>query len=308
MSAGGASAGAVRPSAVDPTECVAKEGTTTLPDNCTDPGDTVVSGTTGRELAVPVPADGTAVSAQAYTEDGTTLSIDASADRVGTVTVEVDHSTATGTALAASGLGECSDAGYRLIRDWNNESTRWYTPLTWRFKINSSPAGLAQADVVRFIQQALVNNISARNNCGIPDQVSATGSYVGTTNAPLNFTPSSCLASDGIDTVGFKDLGQNSLLALACVWSRAHAGPDEIVSVDIAINNRRGWYLPGRACSRQFNLEATMTHEFGHALGLDDLSAKEHPNLTMNGTSKGTCQGSEMTLGKGDLRGLEQLY
>jgi predicted Zn-dependent protease len=60
-------------------------------------------------------------------------------------------------------------------------------------------------------------------------------------------------------------------------------------------------------CSSRFSVEAVATHEFGHAFGLGHVSETYHPSLTMSSVIR-ACQGSESTLGLGDVRGLNALY
>jgi hypothetical protein len=56
-----------------------------------------------------------------------------------------------------------------------------------------------------------------------------------------------------------------------------------------------------------YDLESIVTHEWGHAYGLDDLSSAYHYNLTMS-ASVNYCDTRHRTLGLGDYRGLRQLY
>jgi len=51
-----------------------------------------------------------------------------------------------------------------------------------------------------------------------------------------------------------------------------------------------------------------MTHERGHTFGLGDLSESNHGALTMSGEIEGPCKMGVRTLGKGDIKGLENKY
>ena len=55
-------------------------------------------------------------------------------------------------------------------------------------------------------------------------------------------------------------------------------------------------------------LESVVTHELGHAYGLDHVSELSHGRLTMSRYIDGTCENQEAKLGLGDMKGLEALY
>jgi hypothetical protein len=56
-----------------------------------------------------------------------------------------------------------------------------------------------------------------------------------------------------------------------------------------------------------FDIASVATHEFGHTFGLGHPSGN-HPSLTMNAYSAGTCQSSKRSLGRGDVIGLGRIY
>jgi hypothetical protein len=75
------------------------------------------------------------------------------------------------------------------------------------------------------------------------------------------------------------------------------------------INSDIDWALSEESCRRgEELLEATITHEFGHIFGLSHVSERTHGDLTMSPTSNGPCVADEITLGLGDVLGLEELY
>lgn len=295
----------------NPTVCTVAAGTTVLPKRCTDAGDVVVSGASDTDISVPVPAAGEWIMSEALADNGTATSVRATTAKDGTVTVVVAPPSSGDAGDRTNAPSECADTMYTFLDfDGELDHAKWYGTLNWRFKINTSPNGLDQDDVIKFLKQSATNIATGRNNCGIADQITAAAAYAGTTNAALNVGAGGCTqADDQLEVVGFTDLGSNNLLGRTCVRGAVHDGYDQITTADIGLDNTgRSWYLPGTSCTGDWNVEGVATHEFGHAFGLGDLSESAHGNLTMSGANNGTCQGSEMTLGRGDVLGLQVLY
>ncbi len=77
----------------------------------------------------------------------------------------------------------------------------------------------------------------------------------------------------------------------------------------MVINSAMPWALSQEEClGWEELLEATATHEFGHIFGLAHVSERLHGDLTMSPTSNGPCDAEEISLGLGDILGLEELY
>jgi hypothetical protein len=143
------------------------------------------------------------------------------------------------------------------------------------------------------------NVVNGKNDCDRPDRISATHSYLGTTDRKPN-----CRQRDNHNVVAFgrMDMG---VLAVTCFWISG----GRIVEADMRINNRENWALAMAGCvGDRPSLEATITHEVGHVFGLDHVGERRHGRLTMSPFIDGPCQNNEATLGWGDLRGLQQLY
>lgn len=154
------------------------------------------------------------------------------------------------------------------------------------------------------IERSVSNITDARNDCGIPDNVSAQHVYDGRTTTNPGITRwATCRRSDGWNLVGFGRLPRG-VLAVTCTDIR-HG---RIVEADMLINNRYSWAVSAAKCFRQELLEPTVTHEFGHVFGLGHVGERRHPLLTMSTTSDGPCSNEASTLGRGDIRGLEALY
>jgi hypothetical protein len=214
--------------------------------------------------------------------------------------IPVQHSEALmpGTRAAVAGatsttsVNACSDGAYQLI------GAKWTETLRWYFRARSTPSGLSRSGVAGVIKQAFANVTGARNDCGMPDRVSAAASYKGTTARRP-----SCSSYDGYNVVGFKSLSADKL-AITCYWTLN----GRIVDADILINSNVKWSLSVASCVSRSMLEATMTHEVGHAFGLDHVAEASHGRLTMSPVLDGLCNNNESTLGQGDVLGLEKLY
>jgi hypothetical protein len=186
----------------------------------------------------------------------------------------------------------CADDAYQLF------GPRWSGTLKWYFAASSTPGALKRSSVRDVIKRSFSNVTGARNDCGLADNVSATAAYMGTTSRQAK-----CNSRDGYNVVGFKSLSAG-VLAYTCYWYM----DGQMIEADIQINNNEVWALSLAACVRKQVLEATMTHEVGHAFGLNHVAEAAHGRLTMSPYLNGLCNNEESTLGLGDVRGLEQLY
>lgn len=187
----------------------------------------------------------------------------------------------------------CQDKGYRLL------GAKWTKTYEWSFKAKSTPTGLNKKAVAKILKRSFNNITDANNDCGRADKVSATDTYLGRTGRRP-----SCISRDGHNVVGFANLPRG-VLAVTCYWLR-HGN---LVEADMKINKRESWALSLNGCHGDMPLlEATVTHEAGHVFGLDHVGEKRHGRLTMSPYLDGPCEDNEVTLGLGDLLGLEALY
>lgn len=209
------------------------------------------------------------------------------------VVIEEFGERAAGSRSASTAPAPCNDKAYKLL------GGRWDKTYEWSFKRSSTPSGLSRKAVTATLNRSFDNITNARNDCGRPDNVSATHSYLGaTTRAP------NCRSRDGFNIVGFGKMAWG-ILAVTCFWISG----GRIVEADMRINSRESWALSPAGCTGgMMMLEATVTHEAGHVFGLDHVGERRHGRLTMSPYIDGPCQNGEATLGWGDLRGLQQLY
>lgn len=194
----------------------------------------------------------------------------------------------------------CNDDAYNLI------GGKWHEALGWLYQSSTTPSALGASAVLTVIKRSFDNMTGANNDCGLADTVSATSTYLGTTDYKPSVTKRGrCAARDGRNVVGFGRL-PSAILAVTCVRTN---GNGRMTETDIRINSDVSWALSVGSCSFfEELLEPTMTHEIGHAYGLDHVGESKHGRLTMSTTSDGPCNDEESTLGLGDVLGMRFLY
>ncbi|MBI4259578.1 MAG: matrixin family metalloprotease [Actinobacteria bacterium] len=286
-----------------------------VPPAAADPGSGTAGAATGLRpgavvriggLAARVPPPGSSVFAVAESADGEprTLRIETLPDGTvvvdGAVTDGADGGSA-GPSAAKGGKGpvKCSDDAHVVL------DASWTGTLRWYYRAASTPRKFSADRAAAALRRAATNITRADNECDLPDTVSASHSYLGTTTRGMNIgAADACRSPDGVSVVGFGNLGAGTL-AMACWWTTGGV----TVEADIRLNKADyRWVIrPGGACVRRWSVEAVATHEFGHAFGLDHVSEKKHPELTMSPLID-PCQDGEKSLGLGDVLGLDLKY
>lgn len=202
---------------------------------------------------------------------------------------------------AAASPGPCSDDAYSYI----GPSARWVSNLGWRFRASSVPAGLNAGDVLAIIKKSFKNVVNARNDCGLPDNVSAMQSYLGTTaRRPAITSAGACNSPDGVNVIGFAPL-DGYFAGYTCIWWN---GSSQIIEMDMKLDPEQPWALSLAGCQNELMMESLVTHEVSHAYGLGHVGENRHGRLTMSVYVDGNCENQEATLGRGDIRGLQSLY
>jgi hypothetical protein len=155
--------------------------------------------------------------------------------------------------------------------------------------------------------RSVTNITTALNDCGLPDNVNIEADYGGTTfEVPCEDESDEY----GTNVIGFgevpKRLGSDTI-AFTCPYEDRLTG--DYVEADILINQEIPWALSVEECiGFEELLEATVTHEMGHVFGLGHVNERRHGDLTMSTRSNGPCTPDEISLGLGDILGLEELY
>ena len=260
-------------------------------------------------VASAVPSPGQTVYAEVLTTSGAE---ELSVRRLPDGTIRLDHVGGEPEESAGGDLGRavdregCQSDAYTYY-DWKVTEK-----ATYNFRVSTTPRDLARGEARDAIMRAARNVFDTRNGCRMGDRVSVALQYGGRTGAPAQVGDGICGENDGRSVVAFGDL-RSGVVAAACTISddRPNYEYDQVLSADIKIN--RGDYRwttdpNSRSCSRAYDVEAVMTHEWGHVFGLGHVPESGSRNLTMSPAINGPCQAAERSLGRGDVLGLDGKY
>lgn len=209
----------------------------------------------------------------------------------------------TGTFRAAGREG-CADPANT---DLDHKVTE---TLEFGFRVSTTPRSLRRVAATNAIRRGAANVFDTRSNCHLGDRVPVAMTYGGKTGVPAQAGNGPCGLNDGRSVVAFGNL-RSGILAAACTISQGRPGYDQVVSADIKINRAdfRWTNTPNsRSCQGAYDVEAVMTHEWGHVFGLGHVLEDNHRNLTMSPGINGPCQASERSLGRGDVLGFGDKY
>ena len=135
-----------------------------------------------------------------------------------------------------------------------------------------------------------------KTNCNLDDITEIAAPYQGTTTArATEFDGVSVVDKGDIDAVDCPG-------ALACALTR-YTTEGDTVEADVRFSDAVKWSNSGKAGA--YDYRAVATHEFGHVIGLADLY--DNPKLTMT-YAVSTGSTAARSLGRGDVRGLRQIY
>jgi hypothetical protein len=207
-------------------------------------------------------------------------------------------------AEAAMAGGRCADPTGTWL------GMRWRGRLQWRVNEQSIPAYLGdRTSVVNALRNAATTVETGRNDCGLPENLGIQESYAGKTDRAAGVTPAGgCGERDGHNAVSFGPLNQG-LLAVTCIWWYGGKDSGRSVESDILVDDTEGLFFLSTpaACTNRWDLEGTVTHEFGHAFGLGHVAFAQHGALTMT-DGLPDCSTAYRGLGLGDYLTLKQQY
>ncbi len=212
--------------------------------------------------------------------------------------VAVHAGASAAAATSTSVLGECNDSNYTLY------STKWTQQYLWYFKSSTTPSNISQSKTISALRAAITNVTQGQNNCGMNGDTPASSAYQGTTSTSPNITSSGgCGSRDQKNVVDFGTL-PSTYLALTCWWS----SNGTTIEADVRLNKASyGWVTSMSGCTGKWMVQAAATHEFGHAFGLGHVTSASDANMTMY-PSILACSNNQVSLGKGDILGLEAKY
>jgi hypothetical protein len=183
---------------------------------------------------------------------------------------------------------------------------RWHGPYRWTMRVAGMPGYLGAVEPVREAVRAAATSVDqGRNSCGLTGDLALSQRYSGETirDAGIN-ADGTCGDRDDRNVVAFGRL-DGGLLALTCLWwSRGRT-----VEADVRISDAQGMFTlnPDGGCTGSWDLQGTLTHEFGHVFGLGHVSYAEHGELTMS-DGLPACSSSFRSLGLGDYETLRNQY
>lgn len=190
-------------------------------------------------------------------------------------------------ARIALGAGKRVDPKYLYLFD---QGVKWVGPMRWKYNPANAPAFASDTPaVVSLIRNALEKWSS---QCGV------TYIYDGETDVAPNSMKKNEMGGDepdGTSVVGWDALDP-SLGAWTYAWYAQDGGVRAIYDADVTLNTR--------AVASLADLDRLMTHEWGHALGLDH---SDHGDALMAGPPY-TAYNQQLTPQADDLRGCRCAY
>ncbi|HLL64236.1 MAG TPA: hypothetical protein VK453_00645 [Micromonosporaceae bacterium] len=187
---------------------------------------------------------------------------------------------------------------------------RWHKPVHWRINKATIPAYLGTPSAVTdAVRSGAVTVAAGRNDCGLAETLAVQQRFHGATDRVAGVTGDGrCGQRDGSSVVSFGALPAGTL-AVTCVWWLPDKRDGRSVEADILVDASDGaFFLTASAgCTARWDLESTLTHEFGHVYGLGHVAYAEHGHLTMS-DGLPECSTAYRGLGLGDYRLLQQRY
>jgi hypothetical protein len=268
---------------------------------CSLVGRTVYDG----HVAVVVPPAGVSVAGDGYGTHGEVVGLQVSNTGTGVVATAGAPSRPSGAVAArtarAADPAACKDRTFHL------EGHTWKTSLRYGINLGKAPARLGGKTLVRQIKAANANMRTGRNTCGRSTLGTPASRYAGRTHTAPNIKPGrtsiTCGGFNTTNVVGFGNL-PGDLLGWTCFW---WDGTGRMAAADIMLDSgsRLVTRIPA-GCTNKWDLEGTVTHEFGHAYGMGHAGSG-HSNLTMSHAER-PCSTYGRTLGLGDWLGMKKMY
>lgn len=264
-------------------------------------------------IAVRVPQPGNLVGVEVMYDDGNTAvaTLVNDAERGVFLLRPDEHLLGLPDGTAAACAGKCNENAYSYFFADQGVRAKWKSRLNWSYRHTNSPIGKNNA--IEAFRHAAIAVPRQRNSCSMGDQSNAKQGYLGETTRKPNISKSgsviTCEDPDGHNVVGWGAIAGGTL-AVNCNYATDDGSSTyRIVESDQRYDNsNRGWYAGNEvpsSCTNRFSLRGVATHEFGHAFGLGHTPAA--CNQTMS-PSVAPCTSRNRRLGRGDVRGVRDLY
>jgi len=194
----------------------------------------------------------------------------------------------------------CSDDRFYVGQIRVKAKTEWY------LRARSIPSRFTKAEVVGVLKRALKTVSTARNDCGLADNVPIKATYGGTTRKPASLCENR--KPDGVMVVAFATYNAEWEGRYCPYWTGGKPQVDsdiqlnpETLTIDPLVNRCHVGSSPAR-----LDLEGTLLHELLHAHGLAHV--QDPPSRLTMGVSDLACTSTWRTLGLGDVLALRKRY
>lgn len=197
-------------------------------------------------------------------------------------------------------LPACNDDSKRL------EGFKEKKTLRWKLNTGTIPGRYNKDAVASAIKKGANNVDGLTTNCNVVGGADIPLVYDGLTGKRSNLDSSgNCKTINNYSTA---DFGSLPVAARTCSWYVILDGRDSLVESDVRFDTGQPFTTTPASggCSGKLDVQATATHEFGHAFGLAHVGT-DHKNLTMAARLP-VCSVAPRTLGLGDIKGLKALY
>lgn len=196
-----------------------------------------------------------------------------------------------GVSLAVLAFSAQRAGAYELQLAPSGEAVRWASdPVLTEIEMENGPEGVDPAAAAAAVHRAL----STWTDAGAPEFVAASSEQTPQLRIRFSMSP----ADPAIDPA-----------ALALTHLNFDSLTGDLLTVEIAVNGFAFRWAPGDDCANgtddfQYDLESTLAHEVGHAVG---LRHSEDPQATMF-TRPQPCARERRDLSDDDLSAIAALY
>jgi hypothetical protein len=199
--------------------------------------------------------------------------------------VITSHAVTSDSASSNDSEHECDDPAFSPMGVvWDASAM----PISWRFNAASVPDYLRKDYTLRSARRGHRTWTHIWTNCDGMRDNTFTIKYLGKSRRHIKY--------DNVNVVDFGSLGSGAL-AIAYTW---YSG-SKIIEVDLRLNKHDYKWTNRRDVNTRYEVVNVAAHEYGHHLGLEDLT-DPHGGLTMFGRI-GLGEHKKLSLGRGDIVG-----